>query len=747
MSITRFLTARPFQIVLLLMLLFVSVLVLRNEPRIVQRMRHISFDFYNKIYPRPAGNDTVIIDIDEESLRRLGQWPWPRNVVGDIPVILKELGAKSVAFDMVFAEPDRTSPNLIADRLPQTPELAPVAAALRKLPDNDTVFAQKIAQAGNVVTGFVASNMDTGRDPMRKAGMFEHGQDPNAGRFVHATRHFATPLESLETAAAGSGSFGMLPEADGILRRVPLLFGEVGSDGKVSMMYPALSVEALRVALGLANYKIESNSARGWLQDYGIQSVSLGKYQIPTDEYGDFWVYYTGHRPGIYVPAWKILAHQVDPALIKDKIAFVGTSAIGLLDLRSSPLDLVLPGVEIHTEIVEQILHKQFLWRNETLTNAEVFVTMLVCLFIIFVSPFVGAGWLAAIIVSFMLAGFFGGLYYYRTEGLLLDALCPSFVIMVVFVLSSVLTNLRTEMEKRMIRQAFDRYLSPALIEELVKDPSRLKLGGDVRELSVMFTDIRNFTTISESMDPAELIRMMNDFLTPMTSAVLDNKGFVDKYMGDAMMTFWNAPVDDSFHAKNACRAAMEMVEALKPVNVELRARAEAAGRVFHELKAGIGINSGRASVGNMGSKQRFAYSALGDTVNLASRMEGQTKTYGITCMIAHSTRMQVQEFATIELDLLTVKGRAEPERVYALLGDERVAKTPEFDKFQGLHARMLAAYRSQKWDEASSLMMECERQRPDLAALYRLYAERIAVYKSNPPGPDWTGVWVAKEK
>jgi adenylate cyclase len=403
--------------------------------------------------------------------------------------------------------------------------------------------------------------------------------------------------------------------------------------------------------------------------------------------------------------------------------------------------------VEIHAEIAEQILHDQFLHRTDTHNNNELLATIIVSLFIIFMSPFISAGWLALIIGALMGIGAFGGYYLFKLEGSMYDPICPSIVVTVIFIISSILTNLRTELEKRVIRQAFDRYLSPALIEELVKDPSRLKLGGDVRELSVMFTDIRNFTTISESMDPAELIRMMNDFLTPMTSAVLDNKGFVDKYMGDAMMTFWNAPVDDSYHAKNACKAALEMVEALKPVNAELRARAEAAGRPFHELKAGIGINSGRASVGNMGSKQRFAYSALGDTVNLASRLEGQTKAYGVTCMISNTTHVQVPEMAAIELDLLTVKGRTEPERIFALLGDETAAKTEAFQKFAAVHARMIEAYRAQKWDEASKIMTECVELRPDLAGLYHLYATRIGIYKEHPPGSDWKGVWVAKEK
>jgi adenylate cyclase len=449
----------------------------------------------------------------------------------------------------------------------------------------------------------------------------------------------------------------------------------------------------------------------------------------------------------MYISAWKILEGKADISQIKDKIVFVGTSAIGLLDLRSSPLDPILPGVEVHAEIVNQILHNDFLARSDDERSKEGAFTLFAGLSIIFLAPFIGIGTLALLSLASIGGWAAWGFYAYQHFGSQLDIVFPACAIITMFILSSILSNLRTEMEKRMIRQAFDRYLSPALIEELVKDPSRLKLGGDVRELSVMFTDIRNFTTISESMDPAELIRMMNDFLTPMTSAVLDNKGFVDKYMGDAMMTFWNAPVDDAYHAQNACRAALEMVDALKPVNAELKARAEKAGRVFHELKAGIGINSGKASVGNMGSKQRFAYSALGDTVNLASRLEGQTKAYGVTTMIAHSTQKLVPQFATIELDLLTVKGRTEPERIYTLLGDDTVAKTAEFQAFAARHARMLEAYRAQKWDEAVKLAAECADMKPELVALYKLYASRIAHYKDEPPGPVWAGVWVAKEK
>ncbi len=733
----RILTQRWIQ-VLLLLLLLAGALVLRfNDPRAVEQLRNMIFDHYNNALPRKPGNQVVIIDIDEESLRRHGQWPWPRQLVGDIPVALAEMGALSTSFDVVFAEPDRTSPSVMANNLPATREMKPVVDALRALPDNDAVFAEKISRAGNVVIGFVAGEPVGGRDPALKASMMTKGGA--LSDFVTTLPGFTTPLPVLSDAAAGSGGFIVLPGKDGVIRRVPMLM-TMEKEGAHDV-YPSLAFEAVRVATMRPFFRVSMD------ENLGIQELRIGEFKPPVDEHGNLWVYYTGHRPEIYIPAWKVLARQVDPALIKDKIAFVGTSARGLLDMRASPLDRVLPGVEVHAEIVEQILNNQYLERPNMLDHAELLAIAGIGLFIIFLSPFISTGTLALFCAVLAGGGYFGGLYAYQNYGLLLDPVYPTLAITVIFIVSSILTNLRSEAEKRAIRDAFGHYISPELLEELTADPTKLKLGGEVRELSVMFTDIRNFTTISESMEPGELIRMMNDFLTPMTSAVLENRGTVDKYMGDAMMTFWNAPVDDPHHAMNACKAALEMVTALKPVNEMLQARAIAANRVFHELKAGIGINSGRASVGNMGSKQRFAYSALGDTVNLASRMEGQTKSYGISVMISDQTRKQAGEFAVLELDLLTVKGRSEPERVFALLGSPEEAKGVAFLDLRMKHNEMLAAYRARNWDAAEDLCVSCKALRPDIAGYYQLYQTRIAAYRVTPPPAGWDGVYVAKDK
>lgn len=738
------LSKKSVQAITLFCLLLAAVLLRLQDPPIIERMRYLTFDTYNKLIPRTPHNDVVIIDIDEESLKRHGQWPWSRTLVAELPTILRNLGAKAVVFDMVFAEPDRTSPTIVADSLPSNMES--VANALRTVPDNDAVFAQKIKEAGNVVMGFAAANQKTGHSLAARVSFMNEGIKPDAKKFVLSYSDFSSPLDILASAATGNGSFTMEPETDGVIRRVPLIIGEKSPNGDVKNIYPALPLEALRVSLGKSVYKVKSFGEKT-SQGYGIVDIKVGDYTIPTDKAGRIWVYYAGSRKDLYIPAWKVIANNIDESRIKDKIVLIGTSAIGLLDLRSSPLDSVLPGVEVHAEIIEQIIHGQFLHRPDFLNGAELVATVFISLFIIFLAPFIGTGILALIGCVLIVGGFIGALYVYQIFGIILDPVYPSLTILIIFIASSVLTNWRSESEKKAVRQAFGQYLSPVLIEELAKNPAKLKLGGETREISVMFSDIRNFTTISEGMDPEELLHVMSDFLTPMTDCVMNNRGTIDKYIGDAMMAFWNAPLDDADHARNACKAALQMGIALKPVNDYLRSRAEKSSRPFRELKAGIGIHTGRASVGNMGSKQRFAYSALGDAVNLSSRLEGQTKVYGVPVIISDATYNSATDFAAIEIDLLIVKGRTEVTRIYALLGMPEDALTDAFIGFRANHSKMLSAYRRQSWDEALTLLDICLAARPDLSALYAVYSTRIAGFKQSPPAADWNGIWVATDK
>ena len=336
----------------------------------------------------------------------------------------------------------------------------------------------------------------------------------------------------------------------------------------------------------------------------------------------------------------------------------------------------------------------------------------------------------------------------YTQYNLLLDPFYPSLSVFAIFIVSVLLTYLRVEYERRQVRSAFGLYISPDFMQELTKNPDKLRLGGEIRDLTVLFSDIRSFTTISEGLTPRALIQLMNDFLTPMSDVVMQNRGTIDKYMGDAMMAFWNAPLDDAQHARNACNAALQMQKALEKVNDAIKEKALKEGKEPLLLSAGIGINTGPCAVGNMGSKQRFAYSALGDTVNLASRLEGQTKNYGVEVLIGEQTWKSVPDMATLEADLIKVKGKDNAERIFVLLGGEEIAGQAAFQELKQLHEKMINAYREKRFDQALALIAEC-RQNSDynLTQLYDVYEERIKELLSQDLDDNWDGVYVATSK
>jgi adenylate cyclase len=319
-----------------------------------------------------------------------------------------------------------------------------------------------------------------------------------------------------------------------------------------------------------------------------------------------------------------------------------------------------------------------------------------------------------------------------------------------VYLGSSLMAYLRTEHERKHIREAFSHYMSPDMVKRLADDPDQLRLGGETRELTLLFSDLRGFTSISEKYEAEQLTSLVNRFLTPMTEVTLDHGGTVDKYMGDAMMAFWNAPLDDESHARNAALTALELRQCLAPLNRELEAEAREQDIEYTPLKIGIGVNTGNACVGNMGSEQRFDYSALGDEVNLASRLEGMSKQYGVDIVISGSTRDRLPDFSALELDRIKVIGKTIPVTVHTLLGDATLGQDPEFQAGQEFHEAMLQAYRAQEWDRAAELVVECRsklEKTQDMKKYYDLMDQRIVELRANPPGPDWDGVAEATSK
>jgi adenylate cyclase len=724
-------------------ILLVALFAWAREPTMLTEFRLHVFDEYLRLKPRVYEPVPVrIVDIDDDSLQQFGQWPWPRTLLAKLVNRLDELGAAAIAFDIQFREADRTTPSRLVNNMEEIAPNDPVVARFKELPDHDQVFADAIGQGG-VVLGFPLRNRERERLPDSKTSFSAAGDNPEP--WVPHFRGGAGDLELFEAAAAGNATLDILPERDGIARRA-LLVVMIGSQ-----MYPGLAIDALRVAQGAPSYTVKSTGASGVMsfgEHTGLDAIKVGRIVVPTNSDGAVWIHYTPHEPSRFVSAAQVLYGRVDPDLIKGNIVFIGTTADGLKEFRPTPLDPSEAGVEIHAQLAEQMLLGDNVSRPDWARGAEAFFMLEIGLGLLLLLPRVGARWTGLVGVALTAPVVAGSWYAYSRYNLLLDPIFPSLVGLLVYLSSSAVLFLRTETERRHVRHAFSRYLAPAVVEHLAKHPERLSLGGETRELTVMFSDIRSFTTIAEGLDAHGLTSFLNHYLTPMTDAILSHQGTVDKYMADGIMAFWNAPLDDPLHAENACRAALAMRMELARLNTQWRAEAEKAGHGFTEVRAGVGLNTGLCVVGNLGSDQRFDYSVLGDDANVASRLEGQTKTYRVDIIIGERTASQVRHFALLELDLIQVVGKTQPVRVSFLFGDETVRGTEAFASLEADHDAMVSAYRRQEWTKALDHLEACRAQAPEiLQGVYELYETRIEDLRATPPATDWDGVFTALTK
>ncbi len=710
-----------------------AVLLLHTtNPALFSRLSALVFDFQQQLKPRQeTGAPIVIVDIDEDSLRELGQWPWPRSDIGRIVDRLTELGAATIAFDMVFSEPDRTSLRLAAEDLIRAGAQVELP---RDLPDNDDLLAAAFAKS-RVTAGFVLSNESEIAFPPARTGFAFAGADPQSFLFSFSGGVINLPV--LTEAAAGLGFYSFPPSPDGIVRSVPLVARGGGQ------LYPALSVEALRVAQGAGAVIIKATGASGEV-DTGrpaMTALKVGAFEVPTGPVGDFRVYFSGIPSVPRISAARFL----DPAtsaqysdLLNGSIVLIGTSAAGLRDLVATPRAASQPGVEVHAEIIDQILGEAFLTRPDWAPGAEIVTAVLFSLLLIAIllltGPVIGA--VAALVV--MGAAVAVSWFAFANAQLVIDPILPSISAAGVYIAVTALLLLLTDRERQFVRNAFAHYLAPTLVERLAEDPDALALGGETREITLLFSDIRGFTSLSEKMDPQEITGLLNRFLTPMTDVLLLNEATIDKYMGDAIMAFWNAPLPTAEHPRRACVAALAMLDKLDELNA-------------HEempIKIGVGLNTGVCCVGNLGSEQRFSYSAIGDPVNVASRVEGLTKQFGLQILMTENTKEHASGMALLEVDLVRVVGRGEPVAIYTVLGEEPYARSDKFTALFSAHAHMIASYRSGDFDDAEAGLEEARGIAPKrLHAFYDVYAERIAALKKDPPGADWDGVFTTREK
>jgi len=727
-----------------LLIMLIALVLWAREPAALVRFRLHVFDEFLRLKPRVYQPAPVrIVDIDDDSLEQFGQWPWPRTLLAKVVTRLDKMGAAAIVFDVLFLDADRTTPSRIISGMDEIGADDPVVTRFKELPDHDVVFADAIKAAGRVVLGFAPRDKARDKLPQVKTNFSNAGDDPRP--WVPHFAGAASDLSLLEAAAAGNAMLDTLPEDDGISRRAPLIV-MIGHD-----LYPALSLDALRVAQGAHGYIVKSTGASGitsFGEHAGLNAVKVGRIIVPTGSDGTVWIHYTPHEPRRFVSAAKILDGKVDPALIKDNIVIIGTTAEGLKEFRPTPLDPAESGSEIHAQLIEQMLLGDNIQRPDWARGAEVFFMLEIGIMLVLLLPRVGARWTGLVGLAGIAPAIIGSWYAYTDHNWLIDPIFPSLVGALVYLSSSAVLFLRTETERRHVRHAFGRYVAPAIVEQLAEHPERLSLGGELRNLTIMFSDIRSFTTISEGLDAHALTHFLNTYLTPMTDTILAHQGTVDKYMADGIMAFWNAPLDDPRHGEHAARAALAMRTELAKLNIGWRAEAVAAGRDYKEVRAGIGLNTGDCVVGNLGSDQKFDYSVLGDPANVASRLEGQTKTYHVDIIVGEQTAEQIRHFALLEIDLIQVVGKTQPVRIFFLLGDETVRNTEIFAALESEHDAMIAAYRAQKWSAALEHLDSCRTQAPEIIqGVYELYEERIRELRADPPGADWDGVFAALTK
>jgi adenylate cyclase len=697
--------------------------------------------------PKSGDERIVILDIDEKSLKEDGRWPWGRDKMAALmDELFDHQQVAAVGFDVVFAERDNSSglkvlQELGRNQFKDVAQFQSVLSQVRPHLEYDKLFADRVKER-NVVLGYYFSNSEHGGtrsatgllpEPVFPPGTFK-------GRPISFMRwdSYGANLPELQSKAASAGHFNPVVDFDGVVRRVPMI---VEYDGAY---YESLSLAMVRAVLGMPKlspgYATTKNKDYGGLEWLNLES-SQGILRIPVDAEVSALVPYRGERGSFrYIPASDVLHGRMAPAELQHKIVLIGTSAPGLMDMRSTPVGEVYPGVEIHANMISGMLNQDIKQNPPYVLGANVLQLLVVgvalSLLLPLLSPLRGmllsVGMLAALVAA-------NGLFW-QVGGMAMPLAGVLIMVLALFALNMTYGYFIESRTKRQITHLFGKYVPSELVDEMSKHPEQMvSMDGESREMSILFSDVRGFTTISEGMEPKELALLMNEFLTPLSRVISAHHGKVDKYMGDCIMAFWGAPMPDERHAYHAVASGLEMQRALQVLQPHFREKG------WPEIHIGVGINTGRVSVGNMGSEVRVAYTVMGDAVNLASRLEGITKEYGAGVLVGESTREAAPEFVYRELDLVRVKGKDKPVAIYEPLGLAGEVPQAVLDEIK-LFQQAVRLYRKQEWDKAELQLYNLLKMSPG-AKLYEVYAERVAYYRNNPPGESWDGVFVFKTK
>ena len=692
--------------------------------------------------PRGVDPRIVILDIDERSLGEIGHWPWSRDRMAElVEKLFDRYGVTIVGFDVVWAERDVSSGIEVLDRLARSqlkevPAFQAAYAGLRSELDFDGRFAASI-RGRPVVLGYYFSRDERAvranaiPEPILPKGSLA-GRKLELSPWTGYTGNLPIYLKN----AAAAGHFNPLPDIDGVMRRVPMILEFEGA------YYESLSLAMVRSYLALQTGKPPQVEAVFPPQKQaGLEWLKVGPLSIPVDETGSALIPYRGKSGSFsYVSLADVLKERVDPERLKGRIALVGATAPGLQDLRSTPVESVYPGVEIHANLIAGILDRELKQKPRYVQGAEVVLLLVAGVALSLAIPMLSALW-ATVAVALGLALTSALNVVVWNEANLVLPLAASLLMMAsLYTMDMAYGYFVESRSKRQFAELFGQYVPPELVDRMAADPQRYNMEPRSAELTILFSDVRNFTGISETLKPEELREYINDYLTSMSSIIRSKyRGTLDKYIGDAIMAFWGAPMDDPQHARNGVLAALEMQRQCSVLNERFAARG------WPTLKIGVGVNSGRVRVGDMGSQVRRAYTAMGDPVNVASRLEGRTKGYGVGVLVGEATRNLVQDILFREVDRIKVKGKDEAVLIYEPLGAQAELGETMREELR-LWNQTLRAYRAQQWDQADVNLLNLQRINP-ACELYRHYSERVAEKRRSPPPPDWDGVTVFAEK
>ena len=732
--------ARIIRLILNLGVLLVFLLHVTGTFRlpVIDQFERMAYDLRLNLHTTPEQDERVVIaNIDEKSLAEIGQWPWNRSTLaGMVDTLFEHYGIERLGFDMVFAEPDRDQgvaamSELAQGSLRDNTAFREAWESLRPELNHDHRFAESM-RGRDVVLGYVFNQNDDRQQNVLPDSLMPVPESLRKQLPLLRPRGYTGNLPMLQEAALTAGNFdNPAVDPDGVYRRVPVIQQYNGE------LYDSLALAMARLELGDPPLGLDLAERQNYRF---IDALNLGQRRIPMSENGTVLVPYQGAQGSFpYVSIIDILQKKVPKEKLAGKMVLVGTTAPGLQDLRTTPVGRNYPGVEVHANLITGILDGNLLRKPGWLLGVEFMLLLILGPLISYLtqrfSPLISLSSVLGVAAGLIAINF----HVWQAEAIVLPLTSPLLLIAAIFVLQTSFGLIMENRNKRMLAHLFGQYVPPELVDEMAERPEPVSIEGESRELTVLFSDVRGFTSISEGLDPKELTSLMNELLTPMTGVIHQYRGTIDKYMGDAIMAFWGAPLEDPNHADHAVAAGLAMIDGLQAMNADF------ARRGWPAVDIGVGLNTGVMSVGNMGSQFRMAYTVMGDAVNLGSRLEGLTKNYGVRIIASENTRVAAPGFAYRELDRVRVKGKDEPVTIFEPIDRDENQGEDTRERLDRFH-QALHSYRQQEWDRAERLLRELQEQEPE-RVIYGIYLERIRLFREDPPPADWDGVFTHTEK